>query len=128
MADEIKKKVLIVDDDKFLLDMYTVKFNENGFEVIPALGSLDALNKIKEGVNPDIMLLDIVMPTMDGFELLEVIKRDKLAPNSKAVILSNLGQQSDIDRGRTLGADGYIVKANATPSEVVAKVKEIVGV
>lgn len=122
-----KKKVLIVDDDKFLLDMYTVKFNENNFEVIPALGSLDALNKIKEGASPDIMLLDIVMPTMDGFELLEVIKRDKLVLNAKAVILSNLGQQSDIDRGRALGADGYIIKANATPSEVVAKVKEIAG-
>lgn len=127
MTDEIKKKVLIVDDDKFLLDMYTIKFNENNFEVVAALGSLEALGKIKEGINPDIALLDVVMPAMDGFELLETIKRDKLAPQAKIVILSNLGQQSDIDKGRALGADGYIVKANSTPSEVVEKVKAIIA-
>ena len=127
MTDQIKKKVLIVDDDKFLLDMYTVKFNENNFDVVAALGSVEALGKIKEGINPDVALLDVVMPAMDGFELLETIKRDKLAPQAKIIILSNLGQQSDIDKGKELGADGYIVKANATPSEVVAKVKEIIA-
>ncbi|MBI5817003.1 MAG: response regulator [Candidatus Yonathbacteria bacterium] len=127
MADEIKKKVLIVDDDKFLLDMYTVKFNENNFDVVAALGSVEALGKIKEGINPDVALLDVVMPAMDGFELLETIKRDKLAPQAKIIILSNLGQQSDIDKGKSLGADGYIVKANSTPSEVVEKVKTIIA-
>lgn len=127
MADEIRKKVLIVDDDKFLLDMYTIKFTENNFDVIAALGSVEALTKIKDGINPDIALLDVVMPAMDGFELLETIKRDKLAPRAKVIILSNLGQQSDIDKGRALGADGYIVKANATPSEVVEKVKAIIA-
>jgi CheY-like chemotaxis protein len=127
MAEKEKKKVLIVDDDKFLLDMYTVKFGENNFDVVAALGSLDALGKIKEGVRPDAILLDVVMPSMDGFELLETIKRDKLAPGAKMIVLSNLGQQSDIEKGKALGADGYIVKANSTPSEVVAKVKEIIG-
>jgi CheY-like chemotaxis protein len=127
MTDEIRKKVLIVDDDKFLLDMYTIKFTENNFDVVAALGSVEALGKIKEGINPDVALLDVVMPAMDGFELLETIKRDKLAPYAKVIILSNLGQQSDIDKGNALGADGYIVKANATPSEVVAKVKEIIA-
>lgn len=127
MSDENKKKVLIVDDDKFLLDMYVVKFRENNFDVTGALGSIEALAKIKEGIHPDIALLDVVMPAMDGFELLETIKRDKLAPNAKIIILSNLGQQSDIDKGKGLGADGYIVKANSTPSEVVAKVKEIIA-
>ncbi len=126
MTDEIRKKVLIVDDDKFLLDMYTIKFTENNFDVVAALGSVEALTKIKDGINPDVALLDVVMPAMDGFELLETIKRDKLAPHAKVIILSNLGQQSDIDKGNTLGADGYIVKANATPSEVVARVKEII--
>lgn len=127
MTDEKRKKILIVDDDKFLLDMYTIKFNENNFDVVAALGSLEALSKIKEGVRPDAALLDVVMPSMDGFELLDVIKRDKLVPGSKVIILSNLGQQSDIDKGKALGADGYIVKANATPSEVVGKVKEILA-
>lgn len=127
MADETRKKVLIVDDDKFLLDMYTVKFTENHFDVVAMPGSIEALEAIKEGVNPDVVLLDVVMPAMDGFELLQTIKRDNLLPTARTIILSNLGQQSDIDKGNALGANGYIVKANSTPSEVVGKVQEILA-
>lgn len=127
MANQTKKKVMVVDDDKFLLDMYAIKFGENGFDVIAALGSTDALNKLKDGVSPDVVLLDVVMPVMDGFELLAAIKKENLAPQAKTVILSNLGQQTDIDKGTSLGANGYIVKANATPSEVVEKVREILA-
>lgn len=127
MTEDKKYKVLIVDDDKFLLDMYSLKFSESGFEVISAFGSVDALEKLENGASPDGILLDVVMPTMDGFEFLEKIREDNLAPNSKVIILSNLGQQSDIDRGAALGAVGYIVKANATPSEVVAKVRDLFG-
>ena len=72
------KKVLIVDDDTFLLDMYSVKFKEEGYTVLPALGSIDALEKLEEGANPDAILLDVVMPAMDGFELLTKIKSEKL--------------------------------------------------
>ena len=116
------KKVFIVDDDKFLLDMYTFKFKEKGFEVIQAFGGVDALNKLKGGIIPDIILLDVVMPVMDGFDLLNVIKSEKLAPDAKVIILSNLGQPADIKKGRELGANGYVIKASATPSEVVEKV------
>lgn len=116
-----KKKILIVDDDKFLLDMYTFKFSEKGFEVAQALGSVEALNKIKGGLTPDILLLDLVMPVMDGFELLTLIKKDNILPNTKVIILSNLGQPEDIAKGRELGANGYVIKASATPSEVVEK-------
>jgi len=115
------KKILIVDDDKFLLDMYTAKFVEKGFEVIQAFGSVEALSKLKSGISPDIILLDVVMPSMDGFELLSIIKTENLAPSSKVVMLSNLGQPTDIAKGRTLGANGYVVKASAIPSEVVEK-------
>lgn len=121
------KKIFIVDDDKFLLDMYTFKFKEKGFEVVQAFGSVDALNKLKGGIVPDIMLLDVVMPMMDGFELLALIKNEKLAPNAKVIVLSNLGQPSDIEKGRALGANGYVVKASATPSEVVEKVLAVLG-
>ncbi|MGB2580661.1 MAG: response regulator [Minisyncoccia bacterium] len=125
---EIPKKILIVDDDKFLLDMYTYKFKEKGFDVIQAFGSLDAYDKLKkEGITPDVMLLDVVMPAMDGFELLTLIKSENLAPNAKVVMLSNLGQPSDIERGRSLGAKGYVVKASATPTEVVEKVLIVLG-
>lgn len=121
------KKIFIVDDDKFLLDMYTFKFKEKGFEVTQAFGSIDALNKLKGGIVPDILLLDVVMPTMDGFELLALIKGEKLAPNAKVIVLSNLGQPADVEKGRTLGANGYVVKASATPSEVVEKVMIVLG-
>ena len=116
------KKIFIVDDDKFLLDMYTFKFREKGFDVIQAFGSIDALSKLKGGIVPDVILLDVVMPAMDGFELLALIKSEKLAPDAKIIVLSNLGQPSDIEKGRTLGANGYVIKASAAPSEVVEKI------
>ncbi len=123
-----KLKILIVDDDQFLLDMYTIKFKEKGFHTEAAFGSVSALNKLQDGQHFDLIITDIVMPSMDGFELLEKIKKDKLAEGTKIIILSNLGQPSDIEKGTKLGADGYIVKANATPSEMVERVVEIMGV
>ena len=124
---QTKRKIMIVDDDKFLLDMYTFKFNEKGFEVNQVLGSVEALNRLKGGALADVILLDLVMPTMDGFELLDLIKKQNLAPNSKVIILSNLGQPADIEKARTLGANGYVIKASATPSEVVEKVMVVLS-
>lgn len=121
------KKIFIVDDDKFLLDMYSFKFKEKGFDVVQAFGSVDALSKLKGGIVPDVMLIDVVMPAMDGFELLALIKSENLAPNAKVIVLSNLGQPSDVEKGRTLGANGYVVKASATPTEVVEKVMTVLG-
>lgn len=121
------EKIFIVDDDKFLLDMYTFKFKEKGFDVVQAFGSVDALDKLKGGITPDVLLLDVVMPTMDGFELLSIIKERGLAPKSKVIILSNLGQTTDIEKGRTLGAQGYVIKASSTPSEVVEKVLAVLS-
>lgn len=124
---EEKIKIFIVDDDIFLLDMYSLKFAQSNFEVETALGSIKALEKLHSGYKPNIMMLDIVMPEMDGFELLEKMKEENLIPDTIKVILSNRGQQSDIVRGQSLGALGYIVKANSTPSEVVLKVKDIIN-
>ena len=123
--DNAKHKILIIDDDEFLLDMYAVKFKEEGFEVDIAREGKEALNKIKEGASPEVVLLDIVMPGMDGFELLETIRKEKLIPTSKIIILSNLGQKEHLDKGKSLGAAGYIVKAYFTPSEVVKKANEV---
>ncbi len=125
MAEEKKIKILIVDDDSFLLDMYALKFSQSGFDVVTAEGPVFALDKLKAGLVPDIMLLDIVMPVMDGFALLEKINEEKLIPNTMKIILSNLGQAQDIDRGKALGAIAYIVKVNTTPAEAVEKVKEL---
>jgi len=120
-----KKKILIVDDDNFLLDMYVFKFSQTNFEVHAARDGVEAIEKLKGGLAPDIILLDIIMPNMDGFEMLEKMNAEKLAENSIKVILSNKGQQEDIDRGMKLGISGYIVKVNSTPSEVVEQVKKI---
>ncbi len=119
-------KILLVDDDKFLLDMYSTKFNEKGFDVTAVFGGNEAISKLEEGLEPEIILTDVVMPVMDGFEFLAEIKNKKFAPNATVVILSNLGQKEDFDKGAALGADGYIVKATSTPTEVVAKVLQIV--
>lgn len=120
-------KILIVDDDNFLIDMYALKFSESNFDVESALGPDAALEKFKSGFVPDIILLDVVMPKMDGFDLLERINKDNLAPEAIKIVLSNRGQKSDIERGRELGAAGYIVKASATPSEVITHVLDIVN-
>ena len=119
------KKILIVDDDKFLLDMYSIKFSEHGFTVDTALSADEALAKFEAGFQPAIFLVDLIMPGMDGFQLIEKLKEKGAAKSAAIVILSNLGQKEDIEKGLGLGADGYIIKASATPSEVVAKVTEI---
>ena len=120
-----KKKILIVDDDGFLLDMYAFKFSQNNFEVYTFMEGEAVLAKLKEGINPDIILMDITMPGMDGFEVLENINNNNLSPNSIKIILSNKSQQADIDRGNKLGVAGYIIKANSTPTEVINEVVEI---
>jgi DNA-binding response OmpR family regulator len=124
---EPKKKILIIDDDSFLLDMYALKFNQSNFDVSTALGPEPALEKFHQKYVPDVILLDIVMPVMDGFELMEKLKEEKLAQTAIFIILSNRGQPSDIARGESLGAAGYIVKASSTPSEVIEKVNAIIS-
>lgn len=119
-------KILVIDDDSFLLDMYALKFSQKNFHVETASGTLQALEKLEGGYTPEIIVVDLVMPTMDGFEFIEKVKTDNLAPKALIIILSNLGQQEDIDRGLKLGASGYIIKASATPSEVVDKVLETI--
>jgi len=121
------KKILIVDDDSFLLDMYALKFSKSNFDVSTALGPTLALEKLHQDFSPDIILLDIMMPEMDGFELLQKVKDEGLAPNSVAILLSNRGQVSDISRAEEIGAAGYIVKAANTPSEVIEKVINIIN-
>ncbi len=122
MTEQKKYKVLIVDDDEFLLNMYLVKFAKSGLEVVTSASGDDALKKLKEGLSPDAIMLDIVMPGLDGFELLEKIRAEKLAPNSVVIFLTNQGQPSDIERAKKLGAGGYIVKASTIPSEVFDEV------
>ncbi|MEK7135698.1 MAG: response regulator [Patescibacteria group bacterium] len=116
-------RVYLVDDDRFLLDLYAVKFRAAGHEVSVFSGGEDLLAALrKEGaVSPDAILLDIIMPGVGGFEALEAIRKEHLAQGAKIVILSNQGQDSDIENAKRLAADGYIIKASAIPSEVLAE-------
>lgn len=127
MADQKPTKVLIIDDDTFLLDMYALKFKQSGYEVDTALGSAPALDKLRSGITPDVILTDVVMPVMDGFELIEKLKEENILPTVPRIILSNRGDHTDIERGKELGVAGYIVKANATPSEVITHVSQIMS-
>lgn len=122
-----KKKILIVDDDNFLLDMYALKFSQSNFEVYTAPSGVEAIEKLKGGLIPDLILMDIIMPEMDGFEMLEKINKENLSPSSIKIILSNKSEQQDIDRGNQLGVSGYIVKANSTPKEVIEQVENILS-
>lgn len=119
--DTQQKTILIVDDDEFLLEMYALKFKEVGFKVEIAKTGREAIDKAGE-LAPDIILLDIVLPEMDGFEVLQEIRRNKKVPSSLIIMLTNLGQRDDTERSIRLGADDYIIKAHFTPSEVVEKV------
>lgn len=114
--------IFIVDDDKFLLDMYSVKFKEQGMQVEVSESGEKALTRFREGLRPDVLLLDILMPGMDGFGVLEAIRKEGFHKDLMCVVLSNLGQESDIKRAKELGAEGYIVKASAVPSEVLEQV------
>ncbi len=116
-------KVLLVDDDRFLLDMYSLKFKKANVDIDPVASSLGALDKLRGGNIYDIIILDIIMPTMDGLELLKTIRSEKLCPNAIVIMLTN--QSEDVDKAKALVIDGYIIKATTIPSEVVGQVLDI---
>ncbi len=116
-------RVYLVDDDRFLLDLYAVKFRNAGHEASVFGGGEELLTALrKEGsVAPDAILLDLIMPGMGGFEALEAIRKEHLAKGTKIIILSNQGQDSDIEKAKQFAVDGYIIKASAIPSEVLTE-------
>lgn len=119
-------RLYLVDDDRFLLDMYAVKFKAAGHNVTAFQAGDEALAALRDKPAPDAILLDIVMPGMDGFEVLGAMRKENLAPTAKIIVLSNQGQDSDIEKAKALGAAGYIIKASAIPSEVYAETLKII--
>lgn len=118
-------KILFVDDDKFLLDMYTLKFSKAGYDVKTADSTDTALRLMSSGYSPDILLADIVMPDMDGLQFIERVRKERLAVNAIIVMLTNQGSSEDIAKAKSLSVDGYIVKATTIPSEVLHEVEKI---
>ena len=119
-----KKTIMIAEDDAFIGDIYEVKLKDAGYNVILANNGRDAIEKLESGAKPNILLLDIVMPYMDGFDVLEaLVKRDEWK-DIPVVLLTNLSQKEDVDRGMELGAKDFLIKSHFTPTEVLAKVQK----
>jgi two-component system alkaline phosphatase synthesis response regulator PhoP len=123
MAASEMKNVLIVEDDQFLLSLLKNRIQRESINVLTAKDGEEAL-KILKSVKPDLLLLDIILPGKSGFEVLEEMKSDPQLQNAPVMIISNLGQEGDIERGRELGAVEYFVKARTSIDELINKVKE----
>ncbi len=119
-----KQKILMIEEDRFLRKIYRNKFNKEDFEFIEATNGQEGLNKVIFE-KPDIVLLDLILPRKSGFEVLVEMKKNEEIKNIPVIIFSNLGQESDIKRGLSLGAQEYLIKSETSLSDVVDKVKEL---
>ncbi len=116
------KKILIIEDDKFLRELIAQKLLKEGYDISEAIDGEEGIKKAKEG-KPDLVLLDLILPGIDGFEVLSQMKSDSNAASIPVIILSNLGQKEDVEKGLKLGAVDYLIKAHFTPSEIIDKIK-----
>lgn len=116
------KTILIIEDDKFLRELIAQKLRKEDYEVSEAVDGEEGMKKVKEE-KVDLILLDLILPGIDGFEVLSRIKEDPLRTQIPVIILSNLGQKEDIERGLKLGAIDYLIKAHFTPGEIIDKIK-----
>ncbi|MBI2573973.1 MAG: response regulator [Candidatus Wildermuthbacteria bacterium] len=118
------QKILVIEDDKFLRELVIQKLAREGFETSEAVDGEDGVKKVKEE-KPDLVLLDLILPGIDGFEALKRMKDDPELAKIPVIILSNLGQKDDVEKGLKLGASDYLIKAHFTPGEIIAKVRNV---
>lgn len=118
---EDKKIILVIEDEEMLSSMYKTKLEQDGYKVIVAQDGLEGLNYAKNN-KVDLIALDIIMPQIDGFTVLEELKKDKRCKDVPVVMLTNLGTEEDIKKGKNLGAIDYLVKAELTPAEISSKI------
>lgn len=117
-------KVLIIEDDKFLRELINRKMQSEKFETVLAIDGETGIDLITREL-PDIVLLDLILPGINGFEVLSKVKENEKLKGIPVIILSNLGQKDDIDKGMSLGAADYLVKAHFTPGEIVEKINQV---
>ena len=117
-------KILIIEDDKFLRELISQKLEKAGYEVCEAIDGEEGIKQVKTE-NPDLVLLDLILPGIDGFEVLSQMKREPALSKIPVIILSNLGQKEDIEKGINLGADDYLIKAHFTPNEIIEKIQAV---
>ena len=120
------KKILIIEDDKFLRELIAKKILKEGYEVFEAVDGTEGLTKVKE-VKPDLILLDLILPIVDGFEVLSQLKKETSLSSIPVIILSNLGQKEDVEKGLKLGAAGYLIKAHFELDEIVERIKDVIN-
>jgi CheY-like chemotaxis protein len=123
---EKKIKVAIVEDEPALQDIYKTKLEMEGYEVVTASDGVEGLNTIVHEM-PDLVLLDVVIPLKDGFQVLEDMKANPQTTNIPAIILSNLGQSYEIKRGLALGAKAFLTKANLTPDQIHKEIQRVLS-
>ena len=120
----MKKRILLIEDEKTLRFLLSQNLAEEGYDVREAIDGEEGLQKLKEG-KVDLVLLDLLLPGVHGFEVLSRIKRDPELSSIPVIIISNLGQKEEIDKGLKLGADDYLIKASLSISEIIAKIREV---
>jgi len=118
------KTILVIEDDKFLRELITQKLIKEDFEVSEAVDGEEGIKKIKEE-KPDLILLDLILPGIDGFEVLSQMKKESTLASIPVIILSNLGQKDDVEKGLKMGAIDYLIKAHFTPGEIIDKIKAV---
>ena len=122
---EKKKKIMVMEDDIFVMDIYKTKLSEEGYEVIAAENGMEALIKVnEENIKPDLIMLDILMPYMDGLSFLKEVRKKEEFKTTPVILLTNLSQKEEIQQGFELGAQDFIIKSHFTPSEVMEKIKQ----
>mgnify|MGYP002725497921 CR=1 FL=1 len=125
-AKDTKYKILFLDDDEFVTDMYSHKFSGAGHDFHAVSDAESALEELRNGFEPDAIVTDLIMPKIDGFGFLKLLKEEDLVGNSAVIVLSNQGETEDLTRARELGAIGHIIKANTIPTEVLGIITELI--
>lgn len=119
-------KILVVEDDKFLRELIVRKLEGENYDISQAIDGEEGIKKIREE-KPDLVLLDLILPGIDGFDVLAKVKEDVQTSQIPVIILSNLGQREDIEKGLKLGAADYLIKAHFTPTEIINKIKAVMA-
>jgi len=119
------KKVLIIEDDAFFRELISKKVTESGFEFMSAVNGEDGVKKVEKD-KPDLILLDLLLPNMDGFEVLSRIRQESGSSDTPVIILSNLDRKEDIDKGLKVGANDYLIKSQIDIDEIVEKIKKYI--
>jgi two-component system, OmpR family, alkaline phosphatase synthesis response regulator PhoP len=120
------KKILVIEDEKILLELLEKRLTQEGYEIEIAENGVEGLEKIKQN-KPDLILLDIVMPKMGGFEVMKELQKDKEFSQIPIIIISNSGQPVEIDLAQKLGARDWLIKTDFEPQEVIEKVINQIG-